>query len=210
MDETIIADSPEMKEVPAADMDAALAAAAAAAEDPESLIAAFQKAAPELEIELRLVAAFAHCGGGLLAAEGEDRAEDVIARMQTEYWIDGDAARMICGRFLAAAGKGGAADNSLLAQADRCYRGDGVPQDKEKAAELYAAAAEEGDVTAQYTLGYMLDKGDGVEKDREAAMVWYEKAAAQGHESAVNRLNVLKQAAARPQPEKKRGLFGRR
>ena len=33
MDETIIADRPEMKEVPAADMDAALAAAAAAAEE---------------------------------------------------------------------------------------------------------------------------------------------------------------------------------
>ena len=180
-------------------------------EDDDALAAAFAEAAPDLPREKRLVDAFAAAGGAAaFAKQGVKAKESVAKTMNEDYWIDEKAALWICEEYLTASGIREAEDNSLLAQADRCYRGDGVPLDKEKAAELYTAAADEGDVVAQYTIGYMLDKGDGVEKDRDAAMVWYEKAAEQGHEAAINRLIVLKKAKEQTPPEKgkKKGFFG--
>ena len=176
----------------------------------ELFAAAFAEAAPNLEREKRLVDVFAAVGGAAAFAEkGVKAKETVVKMMNEEYWIDEGAASWICDEYLTASGICEEEDNSLLAQADRYYRGEGVPLDKEKAAELYTAAAEEGDVVAQYTIGYMLDKGDGVEKDREAAMEWYEKAAEQGYESAINRLIILKKAKENPPvKEKKKGFFG--
>ncbi len=176
----------------------------------EALAAAFAETAPGLKREKRLVEVFAAAGGAAAFAEkGVNAKEAVVKTMNEEYWIDERAASWICEEYLTVSGIRAEEDNSLLAQADRYYRGDGVPLDKEKAAELYTAAADEGDVVAQYTIGYMLDKGDGVEKDRDAAMAWYEKAAEQGYESAINRLIILKKAKENPPvKEKKKGFFG--
>ena len=170
-------------------------------EDTEKAALRFSEIAPGLVRESRLLDVFLACGGSadLLAvkeiAEKEQReaVEKVVAEMREEYWIDPLAAEMICREFLTAIGAGVTeAEETLCQQADRYYSGDGVAQDKEKAAELYEEAALEGDAVAQYTLGYMYDKGDGIDKDRVKAMFWYEKAADQDHEAARNRLNVLR------------------
>ena len=199
-------------------------------EDTEKAALRFSEIAPGLTREGRLLDVFLACGGSvdLLAVEEttekeqREAVEKVVAGMREEYWIDPAAAEMICREFLTAIGaKVTEAEETLCQQADRYYSGDGVAQDKEKAAELYEEAALEGDAVAQYTLGYMYDKGDGIDKDRVKAMFWYEKAADQGHEAAQNRLNVLRHLqeknAPRPvkpkieedeQPKKKR-FFGK-
>ena len=199
-------------------------------EDTEKAALRFSEIAPGLTREGHLLDVFLACGGSvdLLAVEEttekeqREAVEKVVAGMREEYWIDPVAAEMICREFLTAIGaKITEAEETLCQQADRYYSGNGVAQDKEKAAELYEEAALNGDAVAQYTLGYMCDKGDGIDKDRVKAMFWYEKAADQGHEAAQNRLNVLRHLeeknAPRPvkpkieedeQPKKKR-FFGK-
>ena len=174
----------------------------------ESLINAFSAVAPQLVRESRLVRIFALCEGGKTLSETKDAAP-VVEMMKKEYWIAEDAAKMICDAFISAVFGEEEVEESLYDVANRYYSGNGVALDKEKAAELFEQAALEGDMDAQYTLGYMLDKGDGVEKDREAALRWYEMAAEQGHESAQNRVAVLRRAQAQPEAPKKRGFFGR-
>lgn len=44
--------------------------------------------------------------------------------------------------------------------------------------------AEQGDVVAQYNLGWCYRRGEGVEKNNEEAVKWYRKAAKQGYEEA--------------------------
>ncbi len=62
----------------------------------------------------------------------------------------------------------------------------------------YAAAirewtpfAEQGDVNAQYLLGFMYDNGQGVSQDYAEAAKWYRKAAEQGNAEAQNILGVM-------------------
>lgn len=196
--------------------------------DIEKAALRFSELAPDLVKEARLVDVFFACGGSAdlvavkNASESEQRSavKSVVEEMHREYWIDESAANMICGDFLAAIGAEAAEEEETLCElADRYYRGDGVPQDKEKAAELYNEAGNNGDMVAQYTLGYMYDKGDGIDKDRDKAMLWYEKAAEQGHEAAQNRLAVLKRNQPQAQPAscgcneeqpKKKGFFCRK
>ena len=211
------------------DMRSALAAIAAEnggefPADSEKATLRFSELAPALVKEARLADVFFACGGGedlsavKNASEAEQRAAvaSVVEEMHREYWIDEAAAQMICADFLAAIGAEAATEEESLCElADRYYRGEGVPQDKEKAAELYNEAGNHGDMVAQYTLGYMYDKGDGIDKDRDKAMLWYEKAAEQGHEAAQNRLAVLKKNQPQAQPAeeeqpKKKGFFCRK
>ena len=80
-----------------------------------------------------------------------------------------------------------AEDGSSKAQfhLGRMYaRGNGVPQDDEKAAELYRKAAQQGHGQAQYFLGGMYMAGRGVAQDDEEAAKWYQKAAQQGEAKA--------------------------
>lgn len=198
--------------------------------DTEKVMLRFRELAPALVREGRLLAVFLACGSSAdlfavkaaAAKEQRDAVSAVVREMNEEYWIDPVAAEKICGDFLTAIGaKAAEAEETLCQQADRYYSGNGVAQDKEKAAEIYEEAAVDGDVLAQYTLGYMFDKGDGVDKDRVKAMSWYEKAAAQGHEAAQNRLNVLRQLQEKNAPHpvkpkideseqpKKKKFFGR-
>ncbi len=69
--------------------------------------------------------------------------------------------------------------------------GIGVLRDQEKAGELYLRAfelfaekAEEGDVDAMYTLGWLYRYGKGGEPDIEQAVRWYERAAELGNAAA--------------------------
>lgn len=181
-----------------------------AAANSENLKDFFQREASSMVREIRLLDAFLAVNGHALLLTGSNTVEGICNEMNREYWIDLSAAKMICEAFSAAFCPEASIENdSLRGQADRYYNGDGVAQDKEKAAELYEAAGNEGDMDAQYTLAYMYDKGDGIDKDRDKAMLWYEKAAEQGHESAVNRLAVLRRAAETAAQPKKKGLFGR-
>ncbi|CAK0885252.1 unnamed protein product, partial [Prorocentrum cordatum] len=61
-----------------------------------------------------------------------------------------------------------------------------VPQDRGRAAELWALAAAQGHAKAQYNLGVLYDTGDSVEEDKDArAMALWEQAAAQEHPDAL-------------------------
>lgn len=57
------------------------------------------------------------------------------------------------------------------------YRGEGLPQDYEKAALWYRRAAERGDVDAQLNLGLMHAQGLGVKQSFYEAFKWFELAA---------------------------------
>lgn len=59
-------------------------------------------------------------------------------------------------------------------------QGRGVEQDLHKAATWFHKAAEQGDVEAQYTIGFMYANGEGVARDYLKAMFWLSKAAEQG------------------------------
>ncbi|MBR5329563.1 MAG: sel1 repeat family protein [Firmicutes bacterium] len=194
--------------------------------DAEKAALRFSELAPALVKEGRLVDVFLACGGAVdlaavktaNAAEQANAVDAVVKEMHDEYWIDESAARMICGDFLGAIGAEAAeAEESLFQLANRYFFGDDVAQDKEKAADLYNEAANQGDMDAQYSLAYMYDKGDGIDKDRDKAMLWYEKAAEQGHEGAQNRLAVLKRNQPQPaacgcneEQPKKKGFFCRK
>ena len=64
--------------------------------------------------------------------------------------------------------------------AGRYNEGDGVPEDKAKAFELYRKAAESGDATAQFNLGYYYFYGVVVPEDKTKALELYVKAADSG------------------------------
>ena len=55
----------------------------------------------------------------------------------------------------------------------------------------YMEAAWDGDVDAQYNLGYLFETGMGVQIDKARALQWYEEAAKEQHESAQFRLGLM-------------------
>lgn len=60
-----------------------------------------------------------------------------------------------------------------------------------EAAEAHRKTAEQGDATAQYSLGAMYESGGGVPKDLKKAFEWYQKAAMQGHAMAQFNLGMM-------------------
>jgi TPR repeat protein len=69
--------------------------------------------------------------------------------------------------------------------------GDGVSQDKVRAAHWYSLAAEQGKVDAQFALGIMYRDGAGVPRDRGLALKWLRRAAEKQHSDAANALGEL-------------------
>ncbi|HPF46303.1 MAG: sel1 repeat family protein [Alphaproteobacteria bacterium] len=55
----------------------------------------------------------------------------------------------------------------------------------------FSAAAEKGDMNAQYNLGVMYEHGNGVEQSDKKAAEWYQKAADNGHPEAPMALQLL-------------------
>lgn len=60
-----------------------------------------------------------------------------------------------------------------------------------EAVSWYKKAAEQGQVDAQYCLGFCYFYGDGVTQDDSQAVYWYEKAAEQGHTDAQFELGEM-------------------
>ena len=70
-------------------------------------------------------------------------------------------------------------------------KGQGVPRNYKTAATWYARAAEKGDVSAQFSLGWMYDKGVGVPLNDKIAVKWYTLAAEQGYAIAQENLGAM-------------------
>ncbi len=60
----------------------------------------------------------------------------------------------------------------------------GIPRDLDKAATLYALAAEQGHVEATFQVGMAYQEGAGVVKDLGQAAKWFARAAGKGHARA--------------------------
>lgn len=69
--------------------------------------------------------------------------------------------------------------------ATQYFLGRGAPKDWKLAAKWYEAAAEGGDVGAQYIIGSFYEHGDGVAQDLRRALRWYVLAAQQGDVGAA-------------------------
>ena len=74
---------------------------------------------------------------------------------------------------------------------DHYEDGEGVKKTLNEAVKWYRKAAEQGDVGAQYRLGYLYEDGEGVKKNLNEAVKWYKKAADQGNEAAADALTRL-------------------
>ncbi len=59
------------------------------------------------------------------------------------------------------------------------------------AAQLFEAAAKQGQVKAEYWTGYCYEQGDGVDRDMGKAIEWYSKAAKAGEPRASNNLGLI-------------------
>lgn len=70
--------------------------------------------------------------------------------------------------------------------------GDTKNNDLDLAAAWYKKAATQGDISAQYNLGTMLEKGQGLDRNRDLAINWYRQAARSGHSESQKRLIKLK------------------
>lgn len=68
------------------------------------------------------------------------------------------------------------------------YWGDGVEEDRVKAAECYLRSAELGNPETQYKIATCYESGIGVKKDLDKALYWYQQAAEQGWQVAIDRL----------------------
>lgn len=81
-------------------------------------------------------------------------------------------------------------------------QGQGVAQDRVKAAEWLRRAAELGDPVAQLNLGLAYEKGLGVERDNHNAARWFQEAAEQGDKDAQFNLGVMLATAYGEGPDK--------
>ncbi|MFC2416534.1 MAG: tetratricopeptide repeat protein, partial [Eikenella corrodens] len=64
-------------------------------------------------------------------------------------------------------------------------------QDYRRAHELFLPLAQQGDATAQHSLGLLYVEGEGVPQDYARARYWFEQAAAQNDAVAQYNLGVL-------------------
>ena len=71
-------------------------------------------------------------------------------------------------------------------------RGQGRPADPAAALTWYRRAAQQGDVHAQFRLGFLYAYGRGVERDDVEAAGWYARAAERGNEAARAALEQLR------------------
>ena len=71
----------------------------------------------------------------------------------------------------------------------------GLPEDVDKALELWHQAAELGDVTAYSNIGVAYYNGHGINRDKKKALHYYELAAMGGHIEARYRLGALEEDA---------------
>ena len=83
----------------------------------------------------------------------------------------------------------------------RYERGQGVPQDPQRAWELYCVAALQGDAPAAHQLGVMYTNGhDGLKPDRSVATGWFRLAAQRGDPRSNGQLDQLADTSPAPDP----------
>jgi uncharacterized protein len=75
--------------------------------------------------------------------------------------------------------------------ADLYNRGDGVPLNYRKSAELYRVAADLGETNAMTMLGWIYDKGEIGKPDPAEARLWYKKSAGLGNIRAMRELGDM-------------------
>jgi TPR repeat protein len=85
---------------------------------------------------------------------------------------------------LRAAQKGSSEAQFSLGLALAYEQGLGMKKDNTQAVNRLRNAAEQGNPSAQFNLGYAYYQGQGVKKDYAQAIYWYRKAAKQGHAAA--------------------------
>jgi soluble lytic murein transglycosylase-like protein len=90
--------------------------------------------------------------------------------------------------------------SGLIARAQAFEHGEGVPQDRLKAAALYCDAARRGDAEAQFRLGWMYANGRALVHDDAIAAALFALAADQGHAAAQQALRFVGAEKA-PLPE---------
>jgi uncharacterized protein len=104
-------------------------------------------------------------------------------------------ARLVTGLFLSLVlfGSGCAHRPAAAPSGDAMHLGKQAYQAQryQAAFEIFSTLAEQGNVDAQYTLGYMLYYGQGVAQDPTAARRWFEQASKQGHPKAKQALEQL-------------------
>ena len=71
------------------------------------------------------------------------------------------------------------------------YDGDSVPEDDDKAFELFQKAADQGYEPAQHHIGIMYHEGIGVDQDYRKAFEWVQRAAIQGYSHAQTDLTIM-------------------
>ena len=75
-----------------------------------------------------------------------------------------------------------------------CYlKGEGVPQNDSHGFFLMERSAKQGNMLAQYNMGFLYRTGRGVEINMVEALRWYHLSAAQGYEQAIEFLNRYEQ-----------------
>jgi hypothetical protein len=85
---------------------------------------------------------------------------------------------------------------TVIARAVAYEHGEGVPQDRLKAAVLYCEAARDGDAEARFSLGWMYANGRGVPHDEGIAAALFSLAAEQGHAAARQALQFVRAEAS--------------
>jgi hypothetical protein len=84
------------------------------------------------------------------------------------------------------------ADKRQLTEWGRRFQhGEGVTASLDNAIRLYCKAAKQGDLNAQYYLGYLYANGTGVQRDEELAAAWLHLAAAQNDPQSKRILSML-------------------
>jgi TPR repeat protein len=63
--------------------------------------------------------------------------------------------------------------------------GSGVPVNYEEAAKWCHQAAEQGEASGQYSLGFMYNKGTGLPQDAVLAHMWVNLSSGNGHQGAL-------------------------
>ena len=68
-----------------------------------------------------------------------------------------------------------------------------LAKDVKEAIRLYTEAAEAGDASAQYNLGYCYWYGEGIKTDKQKAIGLFSRSAAQGNAKAEQMVKILGQ-----------------
>ena len=86
---------------------------------------------------------------------------------------------------------------ALRAEAQRFEHGEGVVRDPLKAIELYCLSAKYGDITSQYSLGWIYANGRGTPRDDASAAYFFKMAATQGDLAAQRMLAQVGEAGSK-------------